>query len=119
MDYGQTVTYFICVNDDWPLNGGVSHLSFPCAKQELKGSKRGNSVSSTPEGEESELTKSKGVQLSITEFYRSAKVLYQAKPADDIVDDSKSFRDGSSKKKSKGSSSNFSKSARRRLLFDS
>lgn len=88
-------------------------------EKELKESKRGKSVSSTPEGTESELTKSKGVQLSITEFYRSTKVLYQAKPADDIVNDSKSFRDASSKKRSAGSSSKFSKSVRRRLLFDS
>ncbi|XP_030466372.2 flap endonuclease GEN-like 1 isoform X1 [Syzygium oleosum] len=114
-------TWFLLTDEDIEL----VRAAFPeevdrfFKEKELKGSKRGNSVSSTPEGEESELTKSKGVQLSITEFYRSAKVPYQAKPADDIVDDSKSFRDGSSKKKSKGSSSNFSKSARRRLLFDS
>ncbi|KAF8027215.1 hypothetical protein BT93_E0199 [Corymbia citriodora subsp. variegata] len=87
-------------------------------EKEQKESKRGKSISSASEGTESELAKSKGVQLSITEFYQSTKVLYQAKPADGIGNASKSFRDGSSKKKSKGSSSNFSKSVRRRLLFD-
>ncbi|XP_030533748.1 flap endonuclease GEN-like 1 isoform X2 [Rhodamnia argentea] len=114
-------TWFLLTDEDIEL----VRAAFPeevdrfLKEKELKESKRGKSASMTPEGTESELTKSKGVQLSITEFYRSAKVLYQAKAADDIVNDSKSFGDGSSKKKSRGSSSSFSKSARRRLLFDS
>lgn len=57
-----------------------------------------------------------GVQLSITEFYRSSKVLCEAKPPDNTVECSEK-KSGSSESKRKEKTPNFSKSARRRLLF--
>ncbi|KAL6495452.1 hypothetical protein OROGR_030015 [Orobanche gracilis] len=60
-----------------------------------------------------EKTGSSGVQLSITEFYPSSKVVCQKKPDEDAAGSV-----GSSEGKRKGSSSRISKSVRRRLLFD-
>ncbi|KAL6499319.1 hypothetical protein OROHE_025982 [Orobanche hederae] len=60
-----------------------------------------------------EKTGSSGVQLSITEFYRSSKAVCQEKP-----DEGAAGSVGSSEGKRKGSSSRISKSVRRRLLFD-
>ncbi|XP_031261367.1 flap endonuclease GEN-like 1 isoform X2 [Pistacia vera] len=60
----------------------------------------------------------KGVQLSITEFYRSTKVQLQANSGEDITKNSSSQSDQTSKGKRKMSSLNLSKSARRRLLFN-
>lgn len=87
--------------------------------QELKESKRKKSSSLRSEGtnEKSELKCSRGVQLSITEFYRSTKVQIQLKPGEDLPRVSDSQGDGTSKEKRKVSNPNLSKSVRRRLLF--
>ncbi|KAF5946346.1 hypothetical protein HYC85_016574 [Camellia sinensis] len=65
----------------------------------------------------SESPTTRGVQLSITEFYRSSKVRCQEKAGGNLAENPKSSI-GSSKGKRKASSPNLSKSARRRLLFD-
>nr|POF08927.1 flap endonuclease gen-like 1 [Quercus suber] len=87
---------------------------------ELKESKRKKSSSLRSEGtnEKSELKSSRGVQLSITEFYRSTKVQIQLKPGEDLPRVSDSQGDGTSKEKRKVSNPNLSKSVRRRLLFN-
>lgn len=64
----------------------------------------------TPENSESSASRS--VQLNITEFYRSSKVLSPNKPEENAKDN-----DGPSGGKRKDSSSRISKSTRRRLLF--
>ncbi|KAI8021608.1 Flap endonuclease GEN-like 1 [Camellia lanceoleosa] len=69
----------------------------------------------TPQNSESPATR--GVQRSITEFYRSSKVRCQEKAGGNLAENPKSSI-GSSKGKRKASSPNLSKSARRRLLFD-
>lgn len=88
-------------------------------EKELKESKRKKSSSLRSEGtnEKSELKSSRGVQLSITEFYRSTKVQIQLKPGEDLPRVSDSQGDGTSKEKRKVSNPNLSKSVRRRLLF--
>jgi flap endonuclease GEN len=87
--------------------------------QELKESKRKKSSSLRSEGtnEKLELKSSRGVQLSITEFYRSTKVQVQVKPGEDLPSFSSGQGDGTSKEKRKVSNPNLSKSVRRRLLF--
>ncbi|XP_021897187.1 flap endonuclease GEN-like 1 [Carica papaya] len=88
-------------------------------KQELEESKRRKNpiLSSEGSGKNSELPNSKGVQLNITEFYRSTKVQVQTKLGEDT---SKNADSGgrTSDEKRKTSSSNFSKSTRRRLLLE-
>ncbi|KAL3536885.1 hypothetical protein ACH5RR_000251 [Cinchona calisaya] len=58
----------------------------------------------------------RGVQLSITEFYRSSKVLGETKSPESTAESSEN-KSGSSESKRKDENPNFSKSARRRLLF--
>lgn len=56
------------------------------------------------------------MQLSITDYYRSSKVLCEAKSPENTANSSGN-KSGSSESKRKEKSRNFSKSARRRLLF--
>nr|DAD48027.1 TPA_asm: hypothetical protein HUJ06_017964 [Nelumbo nucifera] len=85
--------------------------------KELK-SRRKKSASSFVGTQRSESPKSSGIQLSITEFYRSTKLPDQAKQAGDSTENSEKQSEGISKARRKGSSPNLSKSVRRRLLFD-
>lgn len=57
-----------------------------------------------------------GVQLSITEFYRSSKVVCGKRPRED-ADEGSENKSGSSDREREGKGPNFSKSARRRLLL--
>lgn len=66
----------------------------------------------------SESPKSTGVQLSIIEFYRSAKVLGQAKTGEDPENLNAEDPPSGSKKKSTAVDQNLPKCVRRRLLFD-
>lgn len=66
----------------------------------------------------SESPKSTGVQLSITEFYRSTKVLAQAKAGEDPEDSRKEGLRRGNRKKSADLDQNLPKCVRRRLLFD-
>ncbi|WOL19168.1 flap endonuclease GEN-like 1 [Canna indica] len=63
-------------------------------------------------------SKSPGVQLSITEFYRSTKVVAHDKSGEDSEDSCKSQPSRDKKKKSVDVNKNLPKSVRRRLLFD-
>lgn len=84
--------------------------------QELKESKRKKSSSLRSEGT-IEKPESRGIQISITEFYRSTKVQIQVKPGGpDKVSDGQGVEN--SKVKREVSSPNLSKSVRRRLLFN-
>lgn len=56
-----------------------------------------------------------GAQRSITDFYRSTKAA--ATPAENIDTGGSSVASASAEKKREASSSSFSKSVRRRLLF--
>ena len=88
--------------------------------QEVKESKRRNKSGLRAAGVEemSDSPKSKGVQLSITEFYRSAKVDFHEKPGEDSAENSETTQGReTSTEKRKASSSKLSKSVRRRLLF--
>ena len=87
--------------------------------QELKESKRRNKSGLRSEGVEEmpDSPKSKGVQLSITEFYRSAKVIFHEKPGEDSAGNSDAQGRETSTEKRKVSDSKLSKSVRRRLLF--
>ncbi|XP_042066218.1 flap endonuclease GEN-like 1 [Salvia splendens] len=76
-----------------------------------KRKKSNSGTEATPEKTES--STSSGVQLSIKEFYRSSKLRNSSKPEEDSEKGS-----GSSNDKGRDPSSRFSKSARRRLLFD-
>ncbi|PON85199.1 XPG/Rad2 endonuclease [Trema orientale] len=89
-------------------------------EKELKESRRKKTSSVRSEGtnEKLETPKSTGIQLNITEFYRSTKVQFQTLPEEDSAKDSDSQRQGTSKERRKVSTPNFSKSVRRRLLFD-
>lgn len=89
-------------------------LSETC--QELKAKRKKTSSRSVGTPKNSESQTSRSVQLSIKEFYRSSKLLSQPKGIENLTDTSDSTTSGSSKRKS-SSSQNFSKSARRRLLF--
>ncbi|XP_057980559.1 flap endonuclease GEN-like 1 [Malania oleifera] len=62
--------------------------------------------------------KSRGVQLNITEFYRSTKASFQEKHGESIAENSANQGTWTSKEKRKASSPNVPKSVRRRLLFD-
>ncbi|KAF8379409.1 hypothetical protein HHK36_028844 [Tetracentron sinense] len=62
--------------------------------------------------------KSRGTQLSITEFYRSTKVLIQPKQEEDLAKNSDNHAEGISNGRKKKLSPNLPKSVRRRLLFD-
>lgn len=73
--------------------------------------KKPNSGYLTPE--KTETPASHGVQLNITEFYRSSKVCSPIKPEENAEKGS-----GSSKTKRNDPSPRFSKSVRRRLLFE-
>ncbi|CBI38844.3 flap endonuclease GEN-like 1 [Vitis vinifera] len=87
-------------------------------EKELKESKRRNKSGLRSEGVEEmpDSPKSKGVQLSITEFYRSAKVIFHEKPEDSAGNSDAQGRETSTEKR-KASDSKLSKSVRRRLLF--
>ncbi|XWS77115.1 hypothetical protein CRYUN_Cryun01aG0234500 [Craigia yunnanensis] len=84
--------------------------------KEMK-SRKTSTLRSQGSSEMSELSKPQGVQLSITEFFRSTKMQSQAKPGEDFAKHSNNPGDGSSKQKRKVSSPNLSKVVRRRLLF--
>ena len=79
-----------------------------------KRKKFGLEAGGTPPNSESPTTRS--VQLSIKEFYRSSKVLTQAKMGDNLAESSENSI-SSPKGKRKTSSPKLSKSVRRRLLF--
>ncbi|XP_073009879.1 flap endonuclease GEN-like 1 [Typha latifolia] len=87
--------------------------------KELKSTERKSN--SSPGKEKLELSKSNGVQLSITEFYRSAKVVAQAKlgeePQKNPPREEQQIRK-ERKRVSSDADKNLSKSVRRRLLFD-
>lgn len=87
--------------------------------QEVKESRRRNKSGLKSEwGEEmSESPKPKGVQLSITEFYRSSKVKFREKPEDSAEDPPDTQNRDTSTEKRKASGSKIPKSVRRRLLF--
>lgn len=82
-------------------------------QKEMK-SKRKKSVG-TPQSSESS-TSSKGKQLSITKFYRASKAICKSKSEEDLAENRENSTE-SSEGKRKSSSSNLSKSVRRRLLF--
>ena len=63
--------------------------------------KKTSTLRSQGSSEMSELSKPQGVQLSITEFYRSTKIQSQAKPGEDLAKHSNNPGDGSSKQKRK------------------
>ncbi|KAH7849918.1 hypothetical protein Vadar_024932 [Vaccinium darrowii] len=84
--------------------------------KEMKSRRKKSGAESGATPQNSESPKPKNVQLSITEFYRSKKVLCQAKRGDDLTENSENVI-GSSDGKRKRVSPNLSKSARRRLLF--
>lgn len=81
--------------------------------KERKSRKTKSSLRSEGTPKNSESSTSQSVQLSITEFYRSSKVLCQNKVEENAENDL-----GSSEGKRKEPSTRLSKSARRRLLFD-
>ncbi|KAL8495378.1 hypothetical protein ACS0TY_019503 [Phlomoides rotata] len=80
--------------------------------KEMKSRKKKSNLGCEGTPENSESSAFRSVQLNITEFYRSSKVLSPNKPEENAKDS-----DGSSGGKRKGSSSRISKSTRRRLLF--
>lgn len=63
----------------------------------------------------SDSSKSKGVQLSITEFYRATKTQQQTAETTDMTNEDEETSTG---KRKASSSTTLSKSVRRRLLFD-
>ncbi|GMP61678.1 hypothetical protein CsSME_00024050 [Camellia sinensis var. sinensis] len=85
--------------------------------KEMNSRKKKSGLDSRGTPQNSESPTMRGVQLSITEFYRSSKVRCQEKAGGNLAENPKSSI-GSSKGKRKASSPNLSKSARRRLLFD-
>ncbi|KAK8284487.1 hypothetical protein E1A91_D08G162800v1 [Gossypium mustelinum] len=118
----------IHVDGCWILtdeNPELVHSAFPeealkfRQEKELKDMKRRKTSTPRSEGsfEMSESSKPQGVQLSITEFYRTTKTPSQAKLGEDLVKQSSSPGVGSSKQKRKVSGSKLSKAVRRRLLF--
>ncbi|KAI9181745.1 hypothetical protein LWI28_018193 [Acer negundo] len=106
-------------------NMELVHSAFPkevdgfLQDKESRELNRGKTSSLRSEGsnKKSESRNSMGVQLSITEFYRSAKVQNQGKLGEDLAKNVNSQGGGTSKEKRKASSANLSKSTRRRLLF--
>ncbi|KAI3444622.1 hypothetical protein Pfo_001287 [Paulownia fortunei] len=80
--------------------------------KEMKSRKKKSNMGSEETPEKTESSASRSVQLSITEFYRSSKVLCPNKPEENVENSH-----GSSEGKRKDPSSRFSKSVRRRLLF--
>ncbi|KAK9273913.1 hypothetical protein L1049_018725 [Liquidambar formosana] len=84
--------------------------------KELKRRKKSTLISGGTH-EKSESPKSRSVQLSITEYYRSTKILVEAKPGEDLPENPGSHGNSASKDKRRLSSPNLSKSVRRRLLF--
>lgn len=78
----------------------------------MKSRKKTSKLGSEGTPEKTESSASRSLQLSITEFYRSSKVISPNKPEENAE---KSH--GSSEGKRKDPSARFSKSARRRLLF--
>ncbi|GAB4861842.1 hypothetical protein Ancab_037098 [Ancistrocladus abbreviatus] len=88
-------------------------------KMEAEESKRRKKSSSrSPKTtEKSDSPNLQGVQMTITEYYRSTKVLNQAMQVDNSGSHSECPSAGSVKQKNTGSSSNLPKSVRRRLLF--
>ncbi|KAF7154392.1 hypothetical protein RHSIM_Rhsim01G0155400 [Rhododendron simsii] len=84
--------------------------------KEMKSRRKKHSTESGGTPHNSESPKTRNLQLSITEFYRSTKMLSQAKRGKNLADN---LGDGigSDDGKRKGVSPKLSKSARRRLLF--
>ncbi|KAK8504120.1 hypothetical protein V6N13_132060 [Hibiscus sabdariffa] len=118
----------IHVDGCWILTDEIPelvHSAFPeegaifRQEKELKEMKRRKTSTPRSEGssEMSELPKPQGVQLSITQFYRTTKTQSQAKPGEDLVKHSSSPGAGSSTQKGKASGPKLSKAVRRRLLF--
>ncbi|KAM1230506.1 hypothetical protein ACFX2I_040649 [Malus domestica] len=100
-------------------NMDLVHAAFPeevgrfLLEKELKEMKRRNATGGKPE-----TAGSKGVQLNITEFFRSAKKQYETEPGEDLTQNTDSQIAETGKEKRSPSSSNLPKSVRRRLLFD-
>ncbi|XP_065864729.1 flap endonuclease GEN-like 1 [Euphorbia lathyris] len=111
--YIEDGCWFLLTDENMDLVRGA----FPDAvdrflqEKELKDSKRRKPLSS-------ESVKSKGIQRSLTEFYRSTKVQLEATGSEDLAQKSNNLEDLTSKGKRKISSSNLPKSVRRRLLFN-
>uniref|UniRef100_A0A7N0SZL6 Flap endonuclease GEN-like 1 n=1 Tax=Kalanchoe fedtschenkoi TaxID=63787 RepID=A0A7N0SZL6_KALFE len=83
-------------------------------EQELRHSKRKRKLDLAPEN--LELPNTKGVQLSIKEYFQTTKV---AKPVNDVTPKNTTTNDTSgTSKEGNNSRRNISKSVRRRLLFD-
>ncbi|PIN16238.1 Spleen exonuclease [Handroanthus impetiginosus] len=80
--------------------------------KEMKSRKKKSKEGSEQTPEKTESSASRGVQLSITEFYRSSKVVCPDRPEKN-VEKSRGLSEG--KRKDQGS--RFSKSVRRKLLF--
>ncbi|KAI4354970.1 hypothetical protein L6164_003790 [Bauhinia variegata] len=87
-------------------------------EQELKELKGKNPTPRSRKNENSASPNSRDIQLNITEFFRSTKVQNQPKQREDLDKNLDIEQKGTSKVKRKASSSNLSKSARRRLLFN-
>ncbi|KDP28697.1 hypothetical protein JCGZ_14468 [Jatropha curcas] len=119
--YVDDGNWFLLTDENMDLVRGA----FPDAvdrflyEKELKESKRRKCTNLRSEGSEgkSGSVKSKAVQLSLTEFYRSAKVPSHATGGEDLCNSSEKQDDVRSKEKRKVSNSKLSKSVRRRLLF--
>ncbi|GFY90306.1 5'-3' exonuclease family protein [Actinidia rufa] len=109
-------------NNNGDFSGGGPNLAWKGPQTEMlelkemksKRKKSGLEAGGTPLNSESPTTRS--VQLSIKEFYRSSKVLTQAKMGENLAESSENSI-GSLKGKQKTSSPTLSKSVRRRLLF--
>ncbi|KAF9617188.1 hypothetical protein IFM89_035070 [Coptis chinensis] len=86
--------------------------------KELKSRKKKSSKKSEGEHDKFESPKSRGIQLSITEFYRSTKTFVQAKQEEDSAKLPENPQKGHAKEKRRMATANLSKSVRRRLLFD-
>lgn len=86
-------------------------------QKEMKESKRRKSSSSRTGGtcEKSQNPDSGGLQLAITDYYRSSKILNEEKDNQDLA---QNIVIGFAKGKSKATSASLPKSVRRRLLFD-
>ncbi|XP_060218743.1 flap endonuclease GEN-like 1 isoform X2 [Lycium barbarum] len=107
---------FLSTEEDMVLvqNAFPEKVSQFLRNKELKESKSRRKRPGKTENSESP----KGVQLSITNFYRSSKVPCHEKPGEGEAGCPKISADTSGEKRDKEPIRNYSKSARRKLLFD-
>ncbi|XP_027352671.1 flap endonuclease GEN-like 1 [Abrus precatorius] len=112
---------FLLTDENMDLVGAAfpSEVERFWQEQELKDLKRRkSSTSRSQENEKSASPNSKSIQLNITEFYPSTKVRHESKQGEESSKNADIIDNGGSKMRRKMSSSNLSKSVRRRLLFD-